>query len=298
MKTIGIIGFGNMGEAFAAGLRAKIPQVKLAVVEKLSPRISVAKDRYEALDCTGDWGKFFSLADIGILAVKPQDAEPLLQEISTFSQGKRFISIMAGKQIVFLRKYLHTPYLSRFMPNLAAMCGKAAVGVAFPDEFSSPTEQLSPKERPSSREVAGQRRSAKVSLGMEEVDSFKAQCLQIAGAVGKPIEIPERLMPMMTGLSGSGIAFVFQFIHAMALGGVKTGFGYPAALETTLQVVEGALEVLRKTGEAPPTWITRVASPAGTTIEGLQVLEEGGFTATVMGAVEAASRRAEDLEGV
>ena len=137
METIGIIGFGNMGEAFAAGLRAKLPHVKLTVVEKLSPRSSVAKDRYGALDCTGDWGKFFSLAELVILAVKPQDAEPLLREISTYSQGKRFISIMAGKQIAFLRKYLHTPYLSRFMPNLAAMFGKAAVCVALPYEFSS-----------------------------------------------------------------------------------------------------------------------------------------------------------------
>jgi pyrroline-5-carboxylate reductase len=84
----------------------------------------------------------------------------------------------------------------------------------------------------------------------------------------------------------------------MALGGVKTGFGYKAALETALQVVAGAVEVLRQTGESPSTWITRVTSPAGTTIEGLQVLEEAAFTAAVMGAVEAASRRAEELEGV
>jgi pyrroline-5-carboxylate reductase len=317
METIGIIGFGNMGEAFAAGLRAKLPEVKLAVVEKLSPRSSIAKDRYGALDCTGDWGKFFSLAEVTILAVKPQDAESLLREISPYSRGKRFISIMAGKPIALLQKHLPTPYLCRFMPNLAAMYGKAAIGVAFPEGLPE-SQGLSEKQgipKPQAQTLAGQEGisgsqgldeqqgsagvpSREMPPSKEEMDSFKAQCLQIAGAVGKPIQIPERLMPMMTGLSGSGIAFVFQFLHAMALGGVKTGFGYSAALETALQVVEGAVEVLRKTGEAPSAWITRVASPAGTTIEGLQVLEEGGFTASVMGAVEAASRRAEELEGV
>ena len=303
MENIGIIGFGNMGEAFAAGLRAKLPEVKLAVVEKLFPRSSIAKDRYGALDCTGDWGKFFSLAEVTILAVKPQDAEPLLREISPYSRGKRFISIMAGKPIALLQKHLHTPYLCRFMPNLAAMYGKAAVGVAFPEglpEAQALTEQRGFSEPQGLDEQQGSAGvpSREMPPSMEDMDSFKAQCLQIAGAVGKPIQIPERLMPMMTGLSGSGIAFVFQFVHAMALGGVKTGFGYPSALETALQVVEGAVEVLRKTGETPSAWITRVASPAGTTIEGLQVLEEGGFTASVMGAVEAASRRAEELEGV
>ena len=354
METIGIIGFGNMGEAFAAGLRAKLPEVKLAVVEKLSPRSSIAKDRYGALDCTGDWGKFFSLAEVTILAVKPQDAESLLREISPYSRGKRFISIMAGKPIALLQKHLPTPYLCRFMPNLAAMYGKAAIGVAFPEGLPE-SQGLSEKQgipehrgitgqgiaeprgitgrgatpEPQTQTLAGQRGipkpqaqtlagqegisgsqgldeqqgsagvpSREMPPSKEEMDSFKTQCLQIAGAVGKPIQIPERLMPMMTGLSGSGIAFVFQFVHAMALGGVKTGFGYSAALETALQVVEGAVEVLRKTGETPSAWITRVASPAGTTIEGLQVLEEGGFTASVMGAVEAASRRAEELEGV
>lgn len=329
METIGIIGFGNMGEAFAAGLRAKLPEVKLVVVEKLSPRSTIAKDRYGAQDCTGDWGKFFSLAEVTILAVKPQDAEPLLREISPYSRGKRFISIMAGKQIALLQKHLPTPYLCRFMPNLAAMYGKAAIGVAFPEGLPE-SQGLSEKKgiteprgitgrraipKSQAQTLAGQEGipelqgldeqqgsagvlSREMPPSMEDMDSFKARCLQIAGAVGKPIEIPERLMPMMTGLSGSGIAFVFQFVHAMALGGVKTGFGYPSALETALQVVEGAVEVLRNTGEAPSTWITRVASPAGTTIEGLQVLEEGGFTASVMGAVEAASRRATELEGV
>ncbi len=271
MESIGIIGFGNMGEAFAAGLKDKFPQTAFAVVEKLPSRVTIAKDRYNALDFTGDWEKFFSHARVVILAVKPQDAESLLREISNYSEGKRFVSIMAGKQISFLQKYLHTPYLSRFMPNLAAMYGKAAIGVAFLEGAAIPSS---------------------------EMEVFRSECLQIAGAVGKPIQIPERLMPMMTGLSGSGIAFVFQFIHSMALGGVKTGLGYSAALETAVQVVEGAIEVLQRSGESPSTWITRVASPGGTTIEGLQVLEESAFTAAVMQAVEAASRRAEELEGV
>jgi len=272
MKRIGIIGFGNMGEAFAAGLKEVFPALELAVVEKVPLRSSLAKDRYQAKDYTGDWGRFFDFADLVILAVKPQDAASLTKEIGPYAQDKKFISIIAGKPLGFFKEFLQTPFLARFMPNLAAMYRKAAVGISFPEAIE---------------------KSEPVGPGGE----FREQCLKIAEAIGHPILIPERLMPMITGLSGSGIAFVFQFIHAMALGGVKTGFSYPAALETALQVVEGAVELLKKSQEAPSTWITRVASPAGTTIAGLQVLEEEAVTAAIIRAVEAAGERAEELEG-
>ncbi|MFQ3620365.1 MAG: pyrroline-5-carboxylate reductase dimerization domain-containing protein, partial [Spirochaetales bacterium] len=208
----------------------------------------------------------FSQSPLTLIAVKPQDARSLLEEIAPFSEGKGFISLMAGKTLAFLQQYLKTALLCRYMPNLAAMYGKAAIGVSFP-------------------------------VNLEDV-GFKSTCREIAQAVGLPLEIPETLMPTITGLSGSGIAFVFHYIHALALGGVKTGLPYPTALQTVLQVMEGAIEVLRKTGDPPSTWLTRVTSPAGTTIEGLQVLEEASVTAAVLGAVEAASRRAQELEGV
>jgi pyrroline-5-carboxylate reductase len=212
---------------------------------------------------------------VTILAVKPQDASDLVECLVPFAKNKKFISIIAGKTLDFYRK-LDTPYIVRFMPNLAAMYRKAAVGVSFPPAAGAEKTGVAPPA---------------------DIAAFRRDALDIAAALGEPVEIPERLMPMMTGLSGSGIAFVFSFLHAMALGGVKTGLGYDKALGVALKVVEGAVEVVRRTGENPAALTAKVSSPAGTTIAGLQALEEAAFTAAVMRAVEEAAARAEDLEG-
>ncbi len=256
MKNIGIIGFGNMGEAFAAGLRRVSGGVRLGVVEKAPARMAAARDGHGAEDFTGRPADFFAFADTVILAVKPQDAEAVLREISPFGKNRKFISIIAGKSLDFYRRHLDTPFLARFMPNLAATQGRAAVGVSFSD-----------------------------APGDAAAEAFRREAVEIAAALGDAVEIPERLMPAMTGLSGSGIAFVFAFIHALALGGVKTGFGYDRALEIALSVVEGAAAVLRSSRENPATLVAKVASPAGTTIAGFQALEDAAFTSAVMRAV-------------
>ena len=237
-------------------------------MEKVSVRAAVAKKRFGAADLTGKPEKFFAFADHFLIAVKPQDTIEALKTAKPYSKNKRFITIVAGKPIDFYRQFLDTPYIARFMPSLAAMYRKAAVGVCFQND-----EPLS-----------------------KEVLAFRKEALVVAGALGLPLEVPERLMPAITGISGSGIAYVFAFVHALALGGVKTGLPYDKALTVALQVVEGGVEVLRKTGEHPGSLISKVTSPAGTTIAGIQALEEAAFTAAVMQAVEAASERAEALE--
>jgi pyrroline-5-carboxylate reductase len=103
-------------------------------------------------------------------------------------------------------------------------------------------------------------------------------------------------MAAMTGVSGSGLAFVFSFVHAMALGGVAAGFDYPTALSVAIAGLEGAASLL-KDGAHPLELASRVISPAGTTIQGVRALERGGFTAAVMEAVESAARKATELEG-
>ena len=268
MKNIGIIGFGNMGEAFAAGLPRLPGGVRLGVVETVPARAAAAKESFGAEDFTGRLEDFFAFAEIVVLAVKPQDAEALLQNISPHSRDRKFISIVAGKTLARLGRHLRSPYLARFMPNLAAVHGKAAVGVSFGDI---------------PRDQAG--------------EGFRREALEMAAVLGGAVEVPESLLPVMTGLSGSGIAFVFSFVHALALGGVKSGLAYDRALAVAVSVVEGAAAVLRAGGENPAALISRVASPAGTTIAGLQELEDAGFTAGVMRAVEAASLRARELEG-
>jgi pyrroline-5-carboxylate reductase len=149
------------------------------------------------------------------------------------------------------------------MPSLAAVKGASLVGVSF-----------HPAATPQMRD-----------------DS-----LTIAGALGAHLEIKENLMSAMTGVSGSGLAYVFSFVHAMALGGVAAGFDYKTALSVAVAGLEGAVSLL-KDGTHPLELASRVTSPAGTTIQGVRALERGGFTAAVMEAVEAAARRATELEG-
>lgn len=256
-----------MGEALAAGLRRRDGAFSLGVVDPVPARVDTARTVYGAEDFTGRLEEFFSFARIIILAVRPQEADSLFQEISPYAKNKRFISIVAGKTLPHIRLYLHSPYLARLMPNLAAIHGRASVGLSF---------------------LEGARD--------QEGEDFHRDTQEIAAALGEVVELPEGLLPVMTGLSGSGIAFAFAFVHALALGGVKCGLSYDQAREVALTVLEGAAAVLREGGENPVALIAKVASPAGTTIAGLQELEDVAFTSGVMAAVEAASLRARELE--
>lgn len=261
MKRLGIIGFGTMGEAFAAGLKRTMPNLPLTVFDVKSARAEQAV-RIGGLTVAKSAGDVLEASDLTILCIKPQDFGAFATEVRERSRGKRIVSILAGKRIQTICEGLATDQVARFMPSLAAVTGKGMVGVSF---------------------------------GPTAAAGFKTDCLAVAAALGKPLELPERLMSAMTGISGSGIAYVFAFVHAMALGGVEAGFDYATAVSVAVAGLEGAASLLAG-GEHPLALASRVTSPAGTTIQGLKSLEEGGFTAAVMHAVEAAARRATELE--
>ncbi|MBN2533662.1 MAG: pyrroline-5-carboxylate reductase [Spirochaetales bacterium] len=261
MKKIGIIGFGNMGGAIAAGL-AKAGNFDIQITEKIPEKAVKAEQSYGLNVVQLD--ELITSSDIIVLAVKPQGLSLLFKDIASMTKDKKIISIVAGKTINLFKDHLHTEQVARFMPNLAASEGKAFVGVSF---------------------------------GGQADNEFKTDCLAIAQAIGTPLEFPESLMPAVTGLSGSGIAFVFAFIHAMALGGVSCGIAYPDSLMITLKTIGGALAVLEKTKENPVSMLSKVISPAGTTIRGITALEKEGFTYSVIKAVENATARAQEFEG-
>jgi len=262
MKRIGIVGFGTMGEAFVAGLARKLPSATIVVYDVKRERVEAAA-RQQKLTVARSAGEVLENSDITILCVKPQDFSALGAELREAARGRRVISILAGKKIQAIAEGLGTDQIARFMPSLAAVKGASLVGVSF-----------HPAATPQMRD-----------------DS-----LTIAGALGAPLEIQENLMSAMTGVSGSGLAYVFSFVHAMALGGVAAGFDYKTALSVAVAGLEGAVSLL-KDGTHPLELASRVTSPAGTTIQGVKALERGGFTAAVMEAVEAAARRATELEG-
>lgn len=260
MKALGIIGFGTMGEAFARGLSRAMPGAALTTFDPRSVREEAARALGVAVARSP--GEVLEKTDLAILCVKPQDLADLAAGTRGRSSGRRIVSILAGRRLQTLTEVLGTDHVARFMPNIAAVTGDSLVGVSF---------------------------------GPEADPGFRADCLAVAGALGKPLEIPEKLMSAMTGVSGSGIAYVLAFVHAMAMGGVAAGFDYPTAVSVAAAGLRSAASLLAG-GAHPVELANRVTSPAGTTIQGLRALERGGFTAAVMEAVEAAARRAAEME--
>ncbi len=263
MKTLGIIGFGNMGEALISGVKEAHPQLGLLVMENSGERMKLATQTYGAKNYNDNPALLFSESDAVILAVKPQDLPALGKIYGKFSGESRLISIAAGVSIERISELFGSPYVSRFMPSLAASVGKSVTGVSFSEDCD---------------------------------ETFKEQAFSVAQSVGLAMEMPEHLIPSIIGISGSGIAFVYEFINAMALGGVKEGIKYEASLEVVLEVLEGAVGTIRSSGIGPGELITRVCSPGGTTIRGIESLHHNRFTATVMDAVSASAEKARDLE--
>jgi pyrroline-5-carboxylate reductase len=260
MRTLGIIGFGTMGQAFADGLARREAARTIMVFDVKAEKLPAGPSG--ALTAAASAAEVVRRSDLTILCVKPQDLSGLLAELAAHSRGKRFVSILAGKRIQTISEALGTEEVARFMPNIAATVGRSLVGVSFHPGASA---------------------------------GFREECIDLTRALGSHLEIPEKLMAAMTGVSGSGIAYVLSFINAMALGGVAAGFDYETALKAAVGCVEGAVALLGG-GAHPVALASRVISPAGTTIQGVRALERGGMTAAVMEAVEAAARRALEFE--
>jgi pyrroline-5-carboxylate reductase len=263
MKTLGIFGYGNMGEAMIAGVREQYPDLTVNVVEKIPERRRLAVENLGAVDFTDRPAELFSRSEAIVLAIKPHDLPALGEAMRPHASGARLISIAAGVSIDSIMNMFGTPVVARFMPSLAASVGKSVTGVCFSDDCD---------------------------------DAFKDAAFSVAESIGLALEIPEYLIPSIIGISGSGIAFVYEFIQALALGGVKEGIKYDSSLEVALDVLEGAVSTIRSSGISPGELVTRVCSPGGTTIEGIESLHRNRFTATVMEAVSTAARKARELE--
>ena len=264
MKQLGIVGFGFMGEALVRGIRRMDGSPEVGVIEKDQRRRRLALESYGCRDYGEDFTALFSESELVILAIKPQQAAELLPKLRPDAGTTPVLSLLAGTSTDRIKTLLGERPVVRSMPNLAAQTGNAVVGVSF---------------------------SAEVERDL------RRDALALAGAAGIAVELPESQMSAITGLSGSGIAFVFQFLHALALGGTRSGIPYAKSLEAALGVIEGAAAVIRESGTHPQEMLSRVCSPAGTTVEGVTALEEGAFTATVIDAVTRAARRAEELQG-
>lgn len=263
-KKIGFIGGGNMAEAIIRGLLATgmSPDV-LTVAEPVTSRKTFLADRYQ-VTVTGDNTAVATSADVIVLAIKPQMAAAVLSQLSGVIAGAPLvISIMAGVSCGIIEHALQREIrVIRVMPNTPAlvMAGASAL-------------------------CAGNHAT--------EDDLNLAEAL--FAQVGTTCRVDEKLIDAVTGLSGSGPAYVLAFLEALADGGVKNGLSRDIALALAAQTILGTARLYLETNEHPAVLRDKVTSPGGTTIAGLHALEQGCFRATVMGAVEAATMRSKEL---
>jgi pyrroline-5-carboxylate reductase len=265
MTKIAVIGAGNMGEALLAGLLADgaAQASGLWATDVESERLTSLGSRY-GIRTGSDNQAAAAWADVLVLAVKPQTMNRVLEELKDILPPHTLvISVATGISLARIAVALGgNRKLVRVMTNTPVLVRAGATALA-----------ISP------------------SVSLED----RALAIRMFEAVGKVIVVEEHLMDAVTGLSGSGPAYVFQVIEALADGGVKMGLPRETALSLAAQTVFGAAKLLLETNEHPGRLKDKVASPGGTTIAGLHALEAGGVRAAFMDAVEAATKRAEEL---
>ncbi|MEK6693120.1 MAG: pyrroline-5-carboxylate reductase [Nitrospirota bacterium] len=260
---IGFIGGGRMTEALIKGIVSSRQSAvsSLLVSEPREDRRKYFEQTY-GIKTTESNREVASSCSIIILAVKPQDMDNVLDEIADLiTEEKTIVSIAAGITFSYLQKKLNTKKIIRVMPNTPAIIQEGMSVISLCECFSD-------------RDIATVR--------------------EIFMSVGKVITLPEKYMNVVTALSGSGPAFIALFIEAMVEGGVKMGLSVDDALTLTVQTSLGTSRLLDE-GISPSKLRDMVTSPGGTTAEGLKVFGNRGLKEIVIDAIEAATRRAEDL---
>lgn len=265
-QAIGFIGAGQMARALAAGfVRAGL--VPASQVWASDPA-RASRDAFTAAVAGASVGEdnahIAKNARVLFLAVKPQQMEAVLATLrETVTADHLIISIAAGVTLARLAAGLGPlPQLVRVMPNTPCLVGQSAAGYC-----------LGP--------------------GTSEADS--ALVSQLLSSVGRAFPLEEKLLDAVTGLSGSGPAFVYLVIEALSDGGVLCGLPRDVALALAAQTVLGSAQMVLSTGEHPAVLKDRVASPGGTTIAGIQKLEERGLRSALIDAVQAATKRSAEL---
>ena len=273
---IGFLGAGQMATALALGFLKGNNATR-----NLSGKVT--KDRLFASDAVAANGERFATAtgatlcqsnaelyetvDVLFLAVKPQQMENVLDEFSGRADcgQKLFVTIAAGLSLFFFRRHLgEEARIIRVMPNTPCLVGKGASAFA-----------------------------ATQAATQDDIDLVRS----LLETVGVVEYVPEYQLDAVTGLSGSGPAFVCMMIEAMSDAGVRMGLPRATATNFAVQTLLGTAEMVQQTGEHPAVLKDRVTSPGGTTIVGVQTLETHGFRAAVIAAIQAATERSIELGG-
>jgi len=263
-RKIAFIGGGNMAEAIIRGLLAAGIAAKLiGVAEPVAPRRALLAEKY-GIAADGDNSAVAKDAGVVVLAIKPQVAAAVLAQLQeTIGKDTLVISIMAGVSCAAIETPLKPGVrVVRVMPNTPALVLEGASA------------------------LCGGSHAGEDDLALTET---------LFAQVGTTCRVEEKLIDAVTGLSGSGPAYVLAFIEALADGGVKNGLPRDASLKLAAQTLLGTARLFLETGEHPASLRDKVTSPGGTTIAGLHALEKGCFRGTVISAVDAAVARSKEL---
>ncbi|MDR0910305.1 MAG: pyrroline-5-carboxylate reductase [Spirochaetaceae bacterium] len=262
---ISFIGCGNMGGALVRSMAANaedssIEKILLADTDTAKAE-SLAKELGHLAEVRSNADA--AVADIVFLAVKPQTLNTLLPEIAgRLPTYTRVVSMAAGWTIARLQELLSHQSVVRIMPNTPALISKGVIAMCYSETV--PKAQM----------------------------ASVASLLKFAGIVE---QVPEEMMDAVTGLSGSGPAFVYIFIEALADAGVKAGLPRETALKLAAKTVEGSATMVLQTGHHPGLLKDMVTSPGGTTIAGVAALEAHAFRAAAMSAVDAAYEKSKAM---
>ena len=261
---LGFVGSGKMAGALVQGvLKSGAFAADAIVVTDRYPEVAKKLAGQTGARIAADNRELAAAADVFVLCVKPNDANTALGEIRDGASGRLIISIMAGVTIATLQKAAGPDArIARVMPNTPALIHKGAAAYA---------------------------------LGEGATADDAALVEKIFSAVGTIFRVEEKLLDAVTGLSGSGPAYAYLAIEALADGGVLMGLPRDLALQLAAQTVAGAAEMVLQTGQHPAQLKDQVTSPGGTTIAGIEALEAGGIRSAFLAAVRAATERSREL---
>jgi pyrroline-5-carboxylate reductase len=263
-QRIGFIGAGQMATALARGFL----KAGLATPDRVSAADVDEVARQKFAEATGaqavvDAAAVVRQSDVIFLAVKPQHIAAVAEKLHGKIGGKLLVSIAAGVCLASLaERFGPDVRIIRVMPNTPCLIGQGVC--AF-------------------------------SLGKHATPEDGALVGRLLGSLGSAWPVEEKLLDAVTGLSGSGPAFVYIMIEALSDAGVRVGLPRAMATAMAAQTVRGSADMVLTTGEHPAVLKDRVTSPGGTTIAGVQAMEQGGVRAALMAAVEAATKRSEEL---
>ena len=260
MNTVGFIGGGALAESIVRGICGKVfAPSDIFIAEIREARCEELSARYGVKTSTTP--DFLNAIDLLIVAVKPKDAEETFRSLQGKISDKTIITYtVAGLKLAAVEKFFPANKIVRIMPNVAVSVGESMTAFTL-NKFAA-----------------------------QDGDTIK----NFWSILGRAVEVDERLMDAVTGLSGSGPAYAFLMIDALSDGGVAAGLSRSMAIELAAQTLLGAAKMVLQ-GEHPDVLRDKVTSPAGTTIEGVRILERGAVRSALIEAVIAATEKSKSL---